>query len=228
MNTTELHPIVAIPAPESAGNVVNLRSNFEIGDWRLSRGLFNQSSWRPQVRSPIIHRLMEGLEEGNSSFVPSPNTAEINSRAFNTARELVFQSTGIQVVDILVSNFDDGPHPLHLHGHKFFVLASGSGYPPANITEPETLDLSNPLRRDTATVDAFGWILLRFVADNPGVWAFHCHLAWHAVAGMAMAFWIRADEMAQWRIPQENQRLCQLPGSESGMAPADSTWYENS
>jgi FtsP/CotA-like multicopper oxidase with cupredoxin domain len=230
LNTTELHPIVPIRAPEIADSVIRLRSNFEIGDWSLSRGFFNQSSWRPQLRSPTLNRIIDGLNEGNVSFALPPISAAgltgtINSRAFDASRELVFQSTGIQTFDILISNFDDGAHPFHLHGYKFFVLAAGRGYPSDNLTAPGNLDLSNPLRRDTATVEGYGWALLRFVADNPGVWGFHCHISWHAEAGLAMVFWTRAEEMANWRVPEESRRLCGLPGAENGKGPEDGIWY---
>lgn len=29
-------------------------------------------------------------------------------------------------------------------------------------------------RRDTVVIPAYNWMILRFVADNPGYWAFHC------------------------------------------------------
>lgn len=32
-------------------------------------------------------------------------------------------------------------------------------------------------------VTAAGWVALRFVTDNPGVWPFHCHITWHQVRG---------------------------------------------
>ncbi|KAI8844847.1 multicopper oxidase-domain-containing protein [Chytridium lagenaria] len=35
---------------------------------------------------------------------------------------------------------------------------------------------------------AFAYTVIRFVADNPGVWFFHCHIEWHIQAGLAMAF----------------------------------------
>jgi hypothetical protein len=38
---------------------------------------------------------------------------------------------------------------------------------------------ANPVRRDTVTVPAQGWTVIRFRADNPGVWMFHCHIEWH-------------------------------------------------
>ena len=82
----------------------------------------------------------------------------------------VLQTTGIRTVDIAINSFDDGAHPFHLHGHKFFVLAQGHGYPP---TEDEVSDylekhnlLDNPLRRDVVTVEDRGvkrwwkWLVL--------------------------------------------------------------------
>jgi FtsP/CotA-like multicopper oxidase with cupredoxin domain len=110
---------------------------------------------------------MDGLHANGAAFVnrslsPAAGVSFINDAAFDTKRELIIQTEGLQVIDFIVSNFDDGNHPLHLHGYKFFVLAQGHGYPPADLYE--TLDLSNPMRRDTASVEAYGWTMLRVVA----------------------------------------------------------------
>jgi FtsP/CotA-like multicopper oxidase with cupredoxin domain len=57
-------------------------------------------------------------------------------------------------------------------GYKFWVIGQGStGYFHGNLTE---LNLENPVYRDTVTLEAFRWIVLRFVADNVGLWALHC------------------------------------------------------
>ena len=40
--------------------------------------------------------------------------------------------------------------------------------PPLNESQP------NPMRRDTAQVPSGQSVTLRVVADNPGVWFFHC------------------------------------------------------
>ncbi|KAF2141018.1 multicopper oxidase [Aplosporella prunicola CBS 121167] len=224
MNATELRPVVSLRAPSAADTLIHLRSNFEIGSWRLSRGYFNSSSWRPNFSSPSLYRLVSGHQSKNSSFINSMSVPYgINSEGFDTTVELVYQTTGIRTVDILVSNFDDGSHPLHMHGYKFFVLSSGHGYPPVDLMQ--NLDLSNPLRRDTASVEAFGWILLRFVADNPGIWAFHCHFTWHTEAGMLMQFATRADEMATFNVPDEHHNMCEAKGLNKGAAPDDSTWF---
>ncbi|KAK4555094.1 hypothetical protein LTR86_007860 [Recurvomyces mirabilis] len=241
MDTKELAPVEVVPAPAKEDAFFYFRSNFEIGDYRLSRGMFDSSTWKPDARSPTLLRTIDGLAEGNSSFAASStaeNTAAfINDIAFDKSRELILQTIGVQTIDILVSNFDDGNHPLHLHGYKYFVLAQGHGYPPMKqpmdgITRDnisplyEHLDLSNPLRRDTASVEAFGWILLRLVADNPGAWAFHCHVSWHTEAGLLMQFVTQTDELAKLEVPQSNRDLCAAEGIEKGMGPNDEEYWD--
>ena len=124
-----------------------------------------------------------------------------------------------------------------LHGYKYFVLAQGHGVPP--LTHPgapinqqtlqplyDTFDLSNPLRRDTASVEAFGWILLRIVADNPGAWAFHCHVAWHTEAGLLMQFLTRTEGLVDMQVPEASKRLCEAQGWEKGMGPDDEVYRD--
>jgi FtsP/CotA-like multicopper oxidase with cupredoxin domain len=60
-------------------------------------------------------------------------------------------------------------HPMHLHGHTFQVLKpDGSAGP----------------RKDTVIVKPMQTVVVRMVADNPGVWMLHCHNAYHMEAGM--------------------------------------------
>ena len=40
-------------------------------------------------------------------------------------------------------------------------------------------NLVNPIQKDTVPVPDGGFVALRFKADNPGFWLFHCHMAWH-------------------------------------------------
>ncbi len=59
-------------------------------------------------------------------------------------------------------------HPIHLHGLTFEVFAR-DGYP-----------LPQPFRCDTITVaPGERWDAI-VAADNPGLWAFHCHILTHA------------------------------------------------
>ena len=40
-----------------------------------------------------------------------------------------------------------------------------------------------PVKRDTWMLAAQGYTVIRFRANNPGVWFFHCHMDWHNIAG---------------------------------------------
>lgn len=60
-------------------------------------------------------------------------------------------------------------HPIHLHGHFFEVVTGNSGHHP---------------RKHTVNVLPGGKITFDLTADNPGDWAFHCHLLFHMHAGM--------------------------------------------
>lgn len=94
---------------------------------------------------------------------------------------------------IAADSLDDMAHPIHLHGHYFRVLGSmANSIFPTNMTVAEvantmadspigmSLDLtaSAPMR-DSAHLPEGGWLALRFVADNPGVWLLHCHINSH-------------------------------------------------
>ncbi|PFH45264.1 multicopper oxidase [Amanita thiersii Skay4041] len=74
-----------------------------------------------------------------------------------------------------------GPHPFHLHGHTFSVVRSAGNNTAYNY--------ENPVRRDVVNIgDAGSQVTIRFVADNPGPWFFHCHIDWHLSTGMAVVF----------------------------------------
>ena len=73
-------------------------------------------------------------------------------------------------------------HPIHLHGH-FFELVTGG---PAG---------HQPLKH-TVNVPPGGKVSFDLTADNPGDWAFHCHLLLHMHAGMFNVVTVRPMEGA--------------------------------
>jgi FtsP/CotA-like multicopper oxidase with cupredoxin domain len=238
MNTTSYVPAVYEPAPVIADHSYFVRSNLEIGDWRLERGFFNNSTFRPQLQQPTLHRTVEGLSSKNETFTSMSAIDGVNSVSYDEKDDFVIQHSGVKVVDLIVQNFDEGNHPMHLHGHKFWVLGQGHGMFPGYETlnlQPEgkgTLmghesALDYLIRRDVATAEGFGWLALRFIADNPGAWAFHCHMAWHSEAGLVMQFVSRVDELKTWKIPEANLQLCnsKIEDLEKGAAPKDEIWY---
>ncbi|RYP71468.1 hypothetical protein DL771_004835 [Monosporascus sp. 5C6A] len=71
-------------------------------------------------------------------------------------------------------------------GHTFQIVGWGGGLfgetskgENGGSTTGTTWNLENPMRRDTVTVPAFSHVVIRFVADNPGLWALHVSLHYH-------------------------------------------------
>lgn len=233
---TSFSPFPVLPAPRYADHSWYIRVNLEIGDWRLQRGVMNSSSFRPNLKSPTLHRLLDGLANNNESFTYKG----ILDIAFDPASELVISHNGAaETVDIVLQNMDENSHPFHLHGMQMWVLGAGHGYFPGygvlglqpegkGLLHPTVSDVvDNPLKRDTVTAEGFGWVLLRFVADNPGVWLFHCHVIWHSEAGMGMQFLSRVDVLRGWELPDDAKRLCDAPEEElrKGAPPKDEIFF---
>jgi iron transport multicopper oxidase len=75
-----------------------------------------------------------------------------------------------QVIEIVLNNNDAGKHPFHLHGHNFQVVwrsEPDAGFFDANN---HTEFPAVPMRRDTFMANPQGNFVVRFRADNPGVW----------------------------------------------------------
>ena len=101
-------------------------------------------------------------------------------------------------------------HPVHLHGHSFYVLDIGYGsYSDVNGTlltnngniscrgqrkcptpswaHNTTFHIDNrTVRKDTVLVPAGGYVVIHFISDNPGWWFMHCHIEVHQFDGMAL------------------------------------------
>ena len=60
---------------------------------------------------------------------------------------------------------------MHLHGHVF------------EVSEIDGKKIAGA-RRDTILVPPKSTIKIVFDADNPGIWAYHCHIVYHLAAGM--------------------------------------------
>lgn len=112
------------------------------------------------------------------------NATKVMILPFNTSVELVMQDTSILGAE---------SHPLHLHGFNFFLVGQGFGnYDPSKDTK--NFNLVDPVERNTVGVPSGGWVAIRFLADNPGVWFMHCHLEVHTSWGLKMA-WLVLDGM---------------------------------
>ncbi|MBV9322215.1 MAG: multicopper oxidase family protein [Chloroflexi bacterium] len=78
-----------------------------------------------------------------------------------------------QVIRLHIVNQTAEYHPMHLHGHVLTLLA----------VDGRSLD-GSPVHQDSILVGPNQTVDAAFVADNPGVWMFHCHVLLHAEMGM--------------------------------------------
>ncbi|KAK3211983.1 hypothetical protein Dsin_016689 [Dipteronia sinensis] len=111
------------------------------------------------------------------------------------------------VVDVILQNANtmsfnhSETHPWHLHGHDFWVLGYGDGK--FNMeTDVNKYNLDDPIMKNTVPMYPYGWTALRFQADNPGIWLFHCHIEVHYLLGMHVMFESGSAMVAE--PPQQN------------------------
>lgn len=115
-----------------------------------------------------------------------------------------------EVVEVILNNADDGTHPFHLHGHAFQVIERSDAFDDPTDFDPNnrTDYPKSPMRRDTVYVNGNGYMVFRFVADNPGVWFFHCHIEWHLDQGLALQFIEAPEDLYDLDIPQQHYDVC--------------------
>jgi hypothetical protein len=131
--------------------------------------------------------------------------------------QAVVQFEEDQVIEIVLQNARAlngaaGFHPWHSHGHSFWVMGSGDGiFDPE--TDPASYNLEKPVLRDTVNVWPLQWVALRFVANNPGVWFFHCHITAYLMMGVGLNMVVQPDVLED---PSDSVRYCQEMGLEPG------------
>ncbi|KAF8524707.1 multicopper oxidase 2A [Hysterangium stoloniferum] len=194
--TTPLIPFTVDPAP-NVTRFVPVSFAFERGNDGSFLGYMNTTSWSPL---PNNTTLLETLD--------NPTEYSVSGVMIALGDQLMVVEDSIQVLDLRVDNLDDGDHPFHLHGHRPWIMGTGAGrYVGQAIDDP------NPLRRDTVLIPAYSYMVLRFVTDNPGLWAFHCHLAWHMAAGLVMQINSLPSKTAQLDVPEPVISYCAVLSS---------------
>ncbi|KZV71499.1 multicopper oxidase [Peniophora sp. CONT] len=161
---TNLHPLEPSLVPD-ADVVVNLNFGFDGAHGKFTA---NGKSFTNSDPMPVLLQVMSGksfdelLPAGSVYHLPRNKTIEVQMPALALA----------------------GPHPLHLHGHAFWVVESAGN---------NTRNTVDPLLRDVVAIstgpdDTESSVKIRFRTDNPGPWILHCHIDWHLTAGFAVVF----------------------------------------
>ncbi|KAG8371529.1 hypothetical protein BUALT_Bualt13G0097400 [Buddleja alternifolia] len=163
---------------------------------RLAASMNNVSGVLPNTTS-ILQAYYQNIPGVfTTDFPPSPPvkfdytgtvSRALSQPTFGTKLYKVKFGSNVQIVlqDTAIVTTED--HPIHLHGYHFFVVGQGFGnFNPKMDTSK--FNLIDPPVRNTIDVPTGGWAVIRFVADNPGVWLFHCHIDSHLTWGLAMSF----------------------------------------
>ncbi|CAF3675564.1 unnamed protein product [Rotaria socialis] len=141
---------------------------------------------------PVIDKCFVNEKQLRLPSIPTLLTMFQNQVApYNTTN--IFDLAYGDNVLVIINNFINGSHPMHLHGHDFYVLAAGPTSQTSIINfnmerDAGSFNYENPPRRDTISLPRQSWLAIGFVADNPGSWFFHCHIAFDMQAGMGIIF----------------------------------------
>ncbi|XP_034935980.1 laccase-2-like [Chelonus insularis] len=111
------------------------------------------------------------------------------------------------VVDIILIDADPIgiSHPFHLHGFGYHVMGQGllSNVNLSEANKKIALELdrkayprtnNRPPTKDTLAIASGGYTIVRFIADNPGWWFYHCHFLSHLYNGMGLIFRVGEQE----------------------------------
>ncbi|XP_010543702.1 PREDICTED: laccase-12 [Tarenaya hassleriana] len=148
---------------------------------------------------PPVRFDFTGNNVSRSLFQPVRGT-KLYKLKYGSRVQIVLQDTSIVTPE---------NHPIHLHGYDFYIVAEGFGnFDPKKDTSK--FNLVDPPLRNTVAVPVNGWAVIRFVADNPGVWLMHCHLDVHISWGLAMAFLVDngSGELQTLEAPPEDLPVC--------------------
>ncbi|XP_030377215.1 L-ascorbate oxidase [Scaptodrosophila lebanonensis] len=143
------------------------------------------------------------------------NRSSLAAQGRNCERELceclnVIRLPAFRPIEMVIVNYMDQTHPLHIHGYTFRLVGQGVLGNLSDLRNVRELDRRGRLPRlsddfaavakDTVQLPAMGYVIVRFITDNPGFWFYHCHIESHAVQGMVAVLKVGEDYQMK-RIP---------------------------
>ncbi|MCJ1348816.1 hypothetical protein MMC31_007049, partial [Peltigera leucophlebia] len=154
-------PVFPMPL-KNPTTTIYLGVNASVNDTGHLLWTINDRTFRDDDSNPILQ--LANQRNATNIYNPDWNVYDLGS---NSTVRLIVQNQQSAAINI--------SHPFHMHGHDFQVLHEGGG----TWDGTTIINAHNPQRRDTQILRPGGHIVLQFEADNPGIWPFHCHVAWH-------------------------------------------------
>ncbi|XP_008785462.2 laccase-24-like [Phoenix dactylifera] len=140
---------------------------------------------------PVFFDFTNASVNSDTALTFTTKSTKVKKVKYNTTVEMVLQNTAIVGIE---------SHPMHIHSFNFFVVAQGFGnYDRA--TAEKSYNLVDPQERNTVAVPTGGWAVIRFTANNPGMWIMHCHFDSHLLLGLATAFEVENGPTPESTLP---------------------------
>jgi len=144
---SNLVPYLAIDASASDEISTNALGMQTINDTTM--WAFNSTVFRTKWENPTLLQVAEGND------------------TWTSAQEVIKLPEADKWVYLVVNSPFVTDHPMHLHGHDFWVL--GTGFGEFDETQAGNLTLVNAPRRDSAMLPSAGYMVIAIKTDNPGV-----------------------------------------------------------
>jgi FtsP/CotA-like multicopper oxidase with cupredoxin domain len=141
--------------------------------------------WVTHPKDPSLHAvdrdfvfLLNAYDVDPGTYTPKINTMlDFNLWTFNSRVFPGIDSLPVRQGDkvrIRFGNLTMTNHPIHIHGHEFYVTGTDGGWtPPASRWPEVTTDVAVGQMR-----------AIEFVATDLGDWALHCHKSHHTMNAM--------------------------------------------
>ncbi|KAI9474587.1 ferroxidase fet3 [Coemansia sp. RSA 989] len=155
-------------------------------------------------RDPLVPTLFSAMTTQERAINPITYGPQTNTHVLRLNEE----------VEVLFWSPTQLPHPMHLHGHTFQVIERGYiSDTTGEMRQRVPSEGFSPLMRDTVHVQQGQYVIVRFRANNPGVWNMHCHFSWHLGLGFNMLLVVGPYEIQRSiRPPQEMYDQCRIQG----------------
>ncbi|KAJ5945277.1 hypothetical protein N7516_005445 [Penicillium verrucosum] len=168
-------------------------------------GYFNQTTWKPQQDPPVplasVPRAKWDVNQFAIITEPEPvwidlvvNNLDEGSHPFH------LHGHHFYILAVHQAEFGWGSYnpftdkiPPHLESDSNELKNDTVDAHKLNVCNSGLYDTSRAALRDTVQIPSRGYAVLRFQANNPGVWLFHCHMLWHSATGMAMLIDVQGD-----------------------------------
>ncbi len=151
---------------EPPATAADLTKFFAISQTGIVTWVVNNHPYAEPTTPILFGNISDGWQANTTLHMPFNSTIDIVMTVSNDSMDTVSYPNRLcnsSKAELTLQPRKMG-HPMHLHGHKFWILGSGNGsFPYHSIADaPQSLiNLQNPPYRDTTDLPVSGWVAIR-------------------------------------------------------------------